>query len=243
MYKGKTVSLIFPAFNEEDNIFEAVAEFKKTNLFDEIIVVDNNSKDQTANLAKEAGAKVVKQQLQGYGFALQKGLAVAKGQLIMLAEPDGTFSAKDCKRLLQYLKNLDCVFGTRTNTDYIRPGANMKFALRTGNVLLAKLMQILYGMPPISDCGCTFRVFKKAVVQELLPHLTVGGSHFLPQTVLLTHLLGFQFREIPVRYQKRVGISKITGTLSRSVSVGSAMLNMIIQYRFSSPVQPSIVKK
>lgn len=230
MYHGKTVSLVFPAFNEAENIANAVLEFRRTNLLDEIIVVDNNSRDKTANLAKKNGAKVIKEPRQGYGFAVIKGLRSANGEYVVLAEPDGTFSAQDLKQLLRVARRYDCVLGTRTNQAYIQAGANMNFLLRWGNILIAKILQVLFNTPSISDCGCTYRVFKRKVINVIAPQLTVGSSHLLPQTVILTQLAGFSITEIPIKYQTRIGTSKITGSLSRAIKVGFNMLGLILDH-------------
>jgi len=235
MYRGKKVSLVFPAYNEEKNIGAAVKDFLSIRLVDEIIVVDNNSRDNTSQIAKKAGAKVVLEKKQGYGFALRRGMKQATGDLIVLCEPDATFSAADLPRLLSLTNNYDLVMGTRTNKRFIRNGANMGLFLRLGNISVAKFTQLLYGLNGISDCGCTFRVFNKSIAEKILPHLTVGGSHFLPETVALTKLAGGKIAEIPVHYGQRVGESKITGSFSRSVQVGLNMLGIILKYKFNPP--------
>jgi hypothetical protein len=162
---------------------------------------------------------------------LRKGLSTAKGDYIVLAEPDGTFNARDITKLLKPLAHYDCVLGTRTNSAYIQPGANMKFFLRFGNKVVAKYMQLLWQMPSLSDCGCTFRVLKKQVVTTILPELTVGGSHFLPEMVVTIQKHRFSLVEVPVRYQPRIGVSKITGSLSKSLKVGWAMIYLITKNR------------
>lgn len=234
MYKGKSVSLIFPAFNEQANIKTAVTSFLKTDIVDELIVVNNNSTDTTARLAQHSGAKVVKEKKQGYGYALRKGLSVATKEYIVLAEPDGTFHPKDLPRLLQQLKKYDAVLGTRTHTAYIQPGANMTALLKWGNYLLAKLIQVLYQTSSISDCGCTYRALKNEAVKRIIPHLTVGSSHFLPEMVLLLKKNNFTFIEIPVGYYKRVGTSKITGSWKRAVQVGWNMFTLTVKYYFNT---------
>jgi glycosyltransferase involved in cell wall biosynthesis len=235
MYQNKTVSLIFPAFNEAENITQAVTEFLATKIIDELIVVNNNSSDDTAKLAKKAGARVVHEKRQGYGFALQKGLNAASGTYIVLAEPDGTFKPTDLRRLLQPLATYDAVVGTRTNSAYIQPGANMGLKLRYGNIILARLIQFLHQTPAISDCGCTYRAFRKNTVAAILPHCTVGGSHFLPETILLLVQAGLSFKEIPVHYYPRIGTSKITGSLRRTVGVAFNMLLLTLHY-FYNPI-------
>ena len=91
MYGSKTVSVVFPAYNEGDNIRRAVEDFFLTGVVDEIVVVDNNSRDATASEAAAARARVVCETKQGYGHALRRGLREATGDLIIMAEPDGTF--------------------------------------------------------------------------------------------------------------------------------------------------------
>lgn len=234
MYKGKKISLVFPAYNEEKNIAAAIKDFQSIKLVDEIIVVDNNSRDRTSQIAKKNGARVVLEKNQGYGFALRKGMDEARGDYIVLCEPDGTFDAHDLEKLLSHVKDYDLVMGTRTNKKYIRNGANMGPLLRFGNISVAKLIQVLFRTGSISDCGCTFRIFKKSIVEKILPYLTVGGSHFLPETVVLTKLSGGRIVEVPVHYGRRIGESKITGSFKRSVKVGANMILLILKYRFNS---------
>lgn len=236
MYKNKSVSLVLPAYNEEKNLAPALRDFISINLFDEIIVVDNNSYDRTAKIAKRMKVKVINEKKQGYGYALKKGMAEARGDYIMLSEPDGTFRARDAFRLMRFTRDYDVVIGSRTNRIFIGKNANMRFFLRNGNYYLAKLIQLLYKTSSISDCGCTYRVFRKKVINEILPNLRVGGSHFLPETVINTTLLGYKIYELPVHYRKRVGDSKITGSLLGSIKVGFNMLKLAFLLKFRYPL-------
>ena len=77
---GKRVSIVFPAYNEAANIARAVREFRAVEVVDEVIVVDNNSRDGTGDLAREAGARVIHEGRQGYGNALRRGLREADGE-------------------------------------------------------------------------------------------------------------------------------------------------------------------
>lgn len=240
MYKNQKVSLVFPAYNEEKNIAQAIKDFKNTKLIDEIIVVNNNCKDNTEKIAKKEGAKVVVESKQGYGFALRKGLQEAKGDLIVLCEPDATFRAGDLPKLLDLTKKYDLVMGTRTNKKYIQNGANMGFILRYGNIFVAKFLEILYGTGNLSDCGCTFRVFRKPIVKKILPYFTVGASHFLPETVVLTKIFGGNIIETPVRYGPRVGQSKITGSFKNSIKVGINMVGIILKNKITPPIHPNL---
>src|SRR4029078_8540300 len=123
---------------EEENISRAIDEFQKLKLIDEIIVIDNNSRDQTSKISKAKKVKGVLEKKQGYGFALRRGLEEAKGDYVVLCEPDNTFNATDIKKLLSHMDKFDMVTGTRTNSKFIERGANMKGLLRFGNIFLAK---------------------------------------------------------------------------------------------------------
>ena len=142
----------------------------------------------TAARAEAAGARVVREPRQGYGHALRRGLAEAQGEYVVLAEPDGTFMGKDVLKLLAYADDFDLVLGTRTTRELIWHGANMGWQLRWGNWLVAKLLQVLFGGPSLSDCGCTLRLVRRSAAERLLPRFTVGGSHFLPEMVCLALL-------------------------------------------------------
>lgn len=240
MFKGKKVSLIFPAYNEEENIGQAVKDFKALNLIDQILVIDNNSRDQTAVIAKRSGAKVIKETKQGYGFALRRGLKEASGDYIILCEPDGTFSAKNALKLLKNIEKYDMVTGTRTRQEFIKKGANMGFGLRWGNIILAKILQFLYQTSPLTDCGCTFRILKKELAKKILPHFTVGGSYFLAELVVLTALADGKIKEIPLCYGQRIGTSKITGSFKRTVKVGWNMAKIIFGYRIGLIKKPAL---
>jgi glycosyltransferase involved in cell wall biosynthesis len=231
MWQGHRVSVVFPAYNEEAGIGPAVTEFGALDAVDEVLVVDNNSRDQTAARAQSAGARVVGESRQGYGNALRRGLADASGEYIVLAEPDGTFMAKDVLKLLAYADDFDLVMGTRTTRELIWHGANMGWQLRWGNWLVAKLLQVLFGGPSLSDCGCTLRLIRRDAARRLLPHFTVGGSHFLPEMVCLALLQKQRVVEVPVNYRDRVGQSKITGSLRTTVEVGTRMIGIIVRYR------------
>lgn len=231
MWNGKQVSVIFPAYNEEEGVRQAVENFRQAGVVDEVVVVDNNSTDRTAEEAERAGARVVREQVQGYGAALQRGLQEATGDYLVLAEPDGTFLGRDLLKLLSYAEDADLVCGTRTTKMMIWSGANMGWFLRTGNTLLAKLLEVLYNLPSLSDCGCTLRLITRDAVRKLLPELRVTGSHFLPEMVILAWRFQFRIIEIPVNYRARQGRSKITGTFYGSMRTGMAMLWLILSRR------------
>lgn len=232
MWKDKSVSIVFPCYNEQEGILNAIVDFFNTGIVDEIIVVDNNSTDQSAKLARTTNAKLISENKQGYGFALRRGLTEASGDLIIMAEPDGTFMGKDIFKLLQYSDDFDMVIGTRTRTEMVQENSNMGFFLRNGNWLVAKLLEYLFATPPLTDCGCTMRLMHRHIVQSMIPLLTVGKSHFLPETVILGKYLDAPMIEIPVNYGARLGSSKITGNLINTFKVAFNMIALILKYRF-----------
>jgi glycosyltransferase involved in cell wall biosynthesis len=238
MWEGRQVSVVFPAYNEEAGIAAAVADFLAVPAVDEVVVVDNNSRDRTAELAAQAGARVVREARQGYGWALRRGLREARGDYIILSEPDGTFMGRDVLKLLAYAADFDMVMGTRTTQELIWQEANMGWFLRVGNVAVAKLLQYLFGGPSLSDCGCTMRLIHRAAAERLHDRLTVGGSHFLPEMVILALLDGLRIIEVPVNYRGRLGQSKITGSYTTAVKVGLRMIQLILSYRLRTLGRP-----
>lgn len=233
MFEGRSVSVVFPAYNEEGNIRIAVEDFFSSGVVDEVVVVDNNSHDRTAEEASRTKARVVTETAQGYGHALRRGLREASGDLIILAEPDGTFMGRDVLKLLAYANDFDMVCGTRTTRELIWEQANMGWFLRVGNVVVAKCLQLLHDGPSLTDCGCTLRLVHRKAVDRIADDLTVGGSHFLPEMVILALKRGLSVIEIPVNYRGRVGESKITGTLKGTLRTGTRMILLILRLRFS----------
>jgi glycosyltransferase involved in cell wall biosynthesis len=233
MYNEKKVSVVFPAYNEELYIRRAIEDFFIPGIVDEIVVVNNNSRDRTAEEASQTNACVVLETRQGYGFALQRGMREATGDLIILAEPDGTFIGRDVLKLLAYSEDFELVCGTRTTRELIWSEANMGWFLRQGNWAVAKMLQLLYNGPSLSDCGCTLRLIHRQALARIQDKFTVGGSHFLPEMVILALKHKIRMIEIPVNYRGRVGESKITGNFKGVLRTGLRMIGLILSYKFS----------
>lgn len=230
----KKVSVVIPAYNEEETIKEVITGYKSIRIVDEIVVVDNNSKDKTAQLARGAGARVVRETKQGYGYALQKGMREARGDIIVLTESDMTFDAKDVYKLLSYIDDVDLVLGTRTNPALIHEGANMGWFLRFGNIFIAKLICLLFSSPPLTDVGCTMRAIRKKSLAKIIDKFEVGASHFSPEMMVESLKNNLTIIEIPLNYRKRRGESKITGNKIRAFTVGLKMIWIIFKKRFIS---------
>jgi glycosyltransferase involved in cell wall biosynthesis len=232
MWKGKSVSIIFPTFNEKESIKAAIEDFFASGYVDEIIVINNNAAEGTHEEVAKTRAKEVFEKKQGYGYSLMRGLDEAKGDIIILSEPDGTFLGRDVIKLLAYSDDFNTVFGTRTSTFLIGEGANMGLFLKWGNVFLAKMIEIFYNTTLLSDVGCTMRLIDRKSVDQIRRYLTVGGSHFGAQMMLVIIKKKIRFIEVPLNYGKRVGKSTVTGNTWKAFVLGLHMMGLIASYRF-----------
>jgi len=93
------------------------------------------------------------------------------------------------------------------------------------------MIQVLYGGPSLTDCGCTLRLTHRTALERILGDLTVGGSHFLPEMVIVALKRGVRVIEVPVNYRGRIGDSKITGTLKGTLRTGFQMIALILRLR------------
>jgi len=232
MYRGNSVSVVMPAYNEAEGIAKTVRNFLAIPEVDEVVVADNNSRDGTAELAARAGARVVSEVRQGYGFACRRALESATGDIVVIVESDGTFRATDIYKFLPYAEDFDVVFGTRTAKSCIWQGSNMGVFLRYGNCAVAKLLEYLHNGPCLTDVGCTYKLVWSEALRRISTRFTVGGSHFSPEFMMIALRTGLRCVEVPVHYQPRLGTSKITGSFWKAFRLGMRMSVMIVQYRF-----------
>ena len=229
--KKKTISLILPAYNEEENIKKIINDFEKLNIIDEILAVDNNSSDNTKQEIEKTSAKYILEKKQGYGAALFKGLSEANSDLLVMCEPDGTFHATDIFKLLSYQDDYDCVFGTRTDKRLIEKGAKMYPSMRVGNILVGHLIEYLFRGPTLTDAGCTYKLISKNSFNKVRNNIKVVGSEFQPNLMINLILKKEKIVEIPIRYTKRVGYSKITYNFISSFKLGITMIILILKTR------------
>jgi glycosyltransferase involved in cell wall biosynthesis len=235
MWNGKSVSVVLMTYAERDSIRAVIESFLATDLVDEVLVVDNNAQPGTAEEVARTPARLVHEPNQGYGHATRRGLVEASGDLIVLAEPDGTFLAQDILKLLVYSGECDVVFGTRTTRELIWAGANMAPLLRWGNWAVAKLIEVLYNTSHLSDVGCTYRLLRGPTAAQVANDMTVGGNHAGVEIMLLTILSGARFVEVPVNYLPRVGKSSVTGHPIKAMHVGLRMIELILRMRRRVP--------
>ncbi len=234
MWKNQTVQIIFPAHNEEENVYQAIQEFYATGYVDEVIVVDNGSTDGTKEKILATRARYLFEKMPGYGSALIRGLKESSADLVVTCEPDGTFAARDLVKLLIYSEDYDIVFGTRTSKSAIWSGANMNWLLRIGNVAVAKLLEYLFNGPCLTDVGCTLKLIKQPQLRSIINTLNVRKSHFQPEFMIRSILTSKKVIEIPVEYHPRQGVSKITGTFGKAALLGLTMVLFIVKMRLTT---------
>ena len=234
MWQGKTVSVILMTYAERDSIRTTIDGFFATGFVDEVLVVNNNAQPGTSEEVARTAAREVFEPRQGYGWASRRGLREATGDLLVLAEPDGTFLPADIVKLLAYSADCDAVFGTRTTRELIWSGANMGALLKWGNWAVAKLVEVLFNTSHLSDVGCTYKLLARPLVERLNPALRTGGSHFGPELMLRTITSGARFVEVPVNYLPRVGRSSVTGDLDKTLLLGVRMIGYILAFRLGT---------
>jgi glycosyltransferase involved in cell wall biosynthesis len=234
MWNGRTVSVILMTYAERDSIRRVIEGFEATGVVDEILVVNNNAQEGTAEEVAQTTARQVFESKQGYGYATQRGLAEARGDLLVIAEPDGTFMPSDVFKLLVYSDDCDVVFGTRTTRELIWRGANMGWFLKWGNWGVAKLVEAIFNTSHLSDVGCTYRLLTRGAYERIRDKFSIGGSHFGPELMLLAIASGMRFVEIPINYLPRVGHSSVTGDLGKAVKLGLTMIAFVLRFRLST---------
>ena len=227
------ISVIIPAYDEEDSIAAVIRDFKEH--VDEVLVVNNSSKDKTEEVAKDAGARVETVSLIGYGDTIRYGLDHAKGDILVIVEADHSFRAKDLGKFLEYLKDSDMVIGTRTTRQMIEQGANMEGPLRWGNVVVGKLVEALWWSqePRFTDVGCTYRAIWKDAYCNIKENLIGVGPEFSPEMMIEALRARKRVIEIPISYYPRLtGESKHSESYFHIARTALKMLKIIFIKRF-----------
>ena len=229
--KNVRIAVGMTAYNDEGVVGKAVKDFIGAENVSKVIVIDNNCIDNTAGEAKEAGALVVAERVQGYGAACKRALIEARkhGNIICLVEGDQTFAASDLKKLVSFIENCDLVLGTRTTAELAAPDSQLTTFMRYGNLFMAKLLQLRYWGTRFTDVGCTYRIIRPEALDKIIQKLKVTGNHFSPHMIMIAMDAGLKVIEVPVTLHKRGGTSKGVGSdVIKGLKNGIEMWKMIL---------------
>ncbi|WP_378178944.1 glycosyltransferase family 2 protein [Aquimarina sp. SS2-1] len=226
-----SIKVIIPAFNEEESIGHVINEIP--DLVSEIIVVSNNSTDNTESIAKKAGAIVLREERMGYGYACLKALdyiASKKNTPEIVVFLDGDYSdyPEELTKIITPIiqQDIDLVIGARDKK--LREAGSMTVPQIFGNWLATSLMRLFFGAK-FTDLG-PFRAIKYDKLLELnMQDKTYGWT---VEMQLKAIKKSFSYTEVPVRYKKRIGVSKVSGTIKGAIFAGVKILSWIFKYSF-----------
>jgi len=205
------MSIILPALNEEKSIGKTIMEIKdvlsKNKIKFEIIVVDSDSKDKTAVIARSLGAKVVNAPIKGYGNALRRGFKEAKGKYIIMYDPDGTYDPNTLTLMIKTLKEGYDYVNANRFAELI--GDSMSTSHHIGNLILNCMGNFLFRMKG-KDVLSGYKGFRVDALKKLDIQSQKWDLNIEIHSKIRAHNL--KFKEIPTRYFSRVGKSKLSGT-------------------------------
>jgi glycosyltransferase involved in cell wall biosynthesis len=226
----KNICVIIPAYNEEKSIGKVLNDIPK-HLVQEIVVVNNNSNDKTAENAKKGGAKVLLETKMGYGNACLKGIEYLqnksqKPDIVVFMDADYSDYPEDLEKLVEPIikSNVDFVIGSRALGN--RERGSMTVPQIFGNWLATNLLQNLYGVK-FTDLG-PFRAIKFDKLLALKMADKTYGWTVEMQLKVAKHKLSYV--EIPVNYRNRIGVSKVSGTVKGTILAGYKIIFTIFKY-------------
>lgn len=220
------ISVIIPALNEEESISLVINEIP--GYVNEIIVVDNGSKDNTPEVARNTGAKVISEKKKGYGHACLAGISVVSApDIIVFLDGDYSDYPGDINLLVDPIisEGYDFVVGSR-----IKRRENNAIPIHSvaANIFFGILIQILYGVK-FTDLG-PFRAIKYDRLLELgMQH---GAYGWTAEMQVKAAKMGFKIKEVNVRYRRRLGTSKVTGSPRASITAAIVIFWTILKLRF-----------
>ena len=229
--KTPKISLIIPAYNEADAIGQVLAEIPES--VSEIIVVNNGSTDATPLAAAAAGATVLTENQKGYGHACLKGLEYIAQQetqpdIVVFLDGDYSDYPEELTKIIAPIlkEGYDMVIGARVKE--LREPGSMTPQQIFGNALACWLMKIMFAAK-YTDLG-PFRAIRYASLLSLhMQDTTYGWTVEMQLKALRNHL---KYKEVAVRYKKRIGVSKVSGTVKGTIFAGVKILGWIFKYSF-----------
>lgn len=214
--KKKMISVVIPAYNEESSIGPTIDEIKliaKSMLeYDfEIIVVDNNSKDKTSEIAKSHGARVLFQPIQGYGAAYKKGMSEAKGDIIITGDADATYPFDDMPRLISVLEQNNYDFLNTNRFAHLHKNS-MPVINHVGNIFLTVMTNLIYSSK-LKDSQSGMWIFNKKFLDSLVYRIMGNGMSYSQEIKLFALYLSsknkINFKEVDIYYKQRIGDKKL----------------------------------
>ncbi len=204
------VSVVIPCLNEEENIEQcvraAVAALDAGGLAGEVIVVDNDSDDRSAELAEAAGARVIHERRRGYGSAYMAGFAAATGDYVVMADADLTYDFHDIPRFVGRLDaGAQLVMGNRMGN--IHPGAMPWLHRYVGNPMLTGVLNLFF-RTGVGDAHCGMRALRRDVLPLL--DLRTTGMEFASEMVIRASKRSLVIDELAIEYRPRGGSSKLS---------------------------------
>lgn len=224
------VRVIIPAYNEENAVGKVVSEIPP-DIVKEVIVVNNNSTDKTEEAARLNGATVLEEQRKGYGYACLKGINYVKRlreqtHIVVFIDADYSDYPAEMNLLVKPIvqENYDLVIGSRTLGK--REPGSMTFQQIIGNRVATFLINLLYGYK-YTDLG-PFRAMKFDRLLELDMHDKTYG--WTVEMQLKAAKANMKYKDVPVSYRKRIGFSKVSGTLKGTILAGYKIIWTIFKY-------------
>ena len=230
MRTEKKINVVIPAFNEELSIGKVVDAIPK-DWIETVIVVNNNSTDKTQEVAALAGATVLLEKRKGYGYACLTGIEEAKknkADIIVFLDGDFSDYPEEIPQVIEPIleQGMDMVIGSRATGK--REKGSMTPQQVFGNWLATRLMKIFYGAN-FTDLG-PFRAIKMDALEKLqMADKTYGWTI---EMQIKAAKLKMNFCEVPVQYKKRIGVSKVSGTVKGTVLAGIKIIFAVFKYKF-----------
>jgi glycosyltransferase involved in cell wall biosynthesis len=223
----RTVSLVIPAYNEEENIAPTLAAVPVAALRDagydvEVLVVDNASTDRTGEVARAHGARVIVQPVRGYGNAYKAGFANCTGDVIATGDADLTYPWHVVPEVISRLRADDLDFITTDRLAELDRAAMTRSHI-FGNHMLSLITRTLFAVP-FRDSQSGMWIFRRQLLHALRPRS--GGMAFSQELKIEAHRRGFRCLEVPIDYFPRGGVTK-----NRTIRDGIGNLSHLVAAR------------